>query len=94
MLEYPLALGAYEKRVILELDKRLTLQEARVFYYRAGARILLSTISNYWELKKSVDDCVHALQAIGLLLFRGYVPTPDAIAYQLTKLKLKATAQP
>lgn len=87
MLDNTLSLGAYEKSAILELDSRLTLREAHVFQHTEGARMLNSVITMSWELGKTIPECVHILLAVRLLLFRGSVPTPDAIAAALSKLK-------
>lgn len=73
-------LGAYEKQVILELDRQLTLEEAHIFQDKQGARILFCIITDSWERKQTVAECLPILLSTRLLLFRGYVPTNDAIA--------------
>lgn len=82
-----LALGAYEKQVILELDKLQTSWGARAYTDRYGARILFHIITDSWERKRTVDECVLALNITSLLLFRGIVPMNDAIAILIQQHK-------
>lgn len=83
------ALGEYEKQVILELDKLSVYRGARLYKDRYGARILFCLISNSWERKHSVQDCLLSIHKTSLLLFRGYVPTLDAIANPIEIKPLK-----
>lgn len=82
-----LALGAYEKQVILELDKLQTTREASIYKDKYGARMLFNIIADSWERRRTVEDCVLALNFTSLLLFRGFVPSNDAIAILIQQHK-------
>jgi len=85
--DYVLALGAYEKQVILELDKLQASWGASIYKDKYGARILFHIITDSWERKRTVEDCVLALNITSLLLFRGIVPSNDAIAILIQQNK-------
>lgn len=77
---YVIALGEYEKQVILELDKLQAYKEAHLYKTRQDASLLFFIISNSWESKASVQDCLQGIHYTSLLLLRGCVPAFDAIA--------------
>ena len=77
---YMLALGEYEKQVILELDKLPAYKQAHLYKTRQDASLLFFVIATAWEGKVSLQDCLLRIHTISLLLLRGNQPAFDAIA--------------
>jgi len=83
---YVIALGEYEKQVILELDKLQAYKEAHLYKTRQDASLLFLIIRCSWESKASVQDCLQGIHYTSLLLLRGIQPAFDAVAI-LTEIK-------
>ena len=60
-----LALGAYEKAVLLELHNSLSLQEIQsIKVTDCNFRLLFSIIHNSWEQQQRVSKCIEKIHMV------------------------------